>query len=169
MSSSRRVWKIAADGFVPPVPAHIDAKLGKHLHFWRVVDPKGCQKAAGGRSEAKTSGHRRKNVGTLKGCQNAPGPLAPFQGACRINRLIGGVASPTPGYFLPCLRHVVPRQPPLRTNQHHPGQISMSLMETLKNQKSRCSPPEARAKVLMDNRASLWKESRPHIITPFEL
>jgi len=69
-------------------------KIQLFLGFWGaqgasqflacVGNPKGCKKVAGGRSHAKTSGHRDKDLRTLQGCQNAPGRLAPFQGACRM-------------------------------------------------------------------------------------
>jgi hypothetical protein len=40
-------------------------------------NPEGCEKVAGGRSVAQTSGKGATKSGTLEGCQN----LAPFQGA----------------------------------------------------------------------------------------
>ena len=63
---------------------------------WPVVsNPKGYQRVAGGRSEAKTTGSIEPISGTLKGCET------PFQVQTTCRRITGGLRfAATTGYFL---------------------------------------------------------------------
>jgi len=87
--------------------------LGSHSAkpIWGRRNPKGCQSVAGGRSKAKTSGHKTELNGTLEGCQSFPQRahlprgdfLAPLRGAISFWHLPGVFAAlrPPATFFQP--------------------------------------------------------------------
>ena len=70
-----------------------------------VCNPKGCQKVAGGRSAAETTGTRRLANRNPKGCQKSR-VLHPFRVQISSNETgpVGLLCAPTTGYFLSALR-----------------------------------------------------------------
>jgi len=70
--------------------------------------PKGCERVAGGRSAAQTTGTGRKIISTLKGCQSGFGPR--FCHPFRVRGLVlfyftGGLRyASTTGYLLAALQ-----------------------------------------------------------------
>jgi hypothetical protein len=75
----------------PAAPHH--GRSSMEWNSFRLTNPEGWQKVAGGRSAAETPGRRERILSTLEGCQRAatpPGSIGNFQ------RASGGIATLNP-------------------------------------------------------------------------